>query len=75
MKTLGQRLFPSTARPPELPAPPVERTAEEEGYVIDDRVLLRPSDHVQKKLLKILPSRAIPVSCVHNHRETGRNAR
>jgi hypothetical protein len=45
----------------------------EEEYLPDERVDQRPSDVVQTKLINLLPRGvAIPVSCLHNHRDCRR---
>ena len=47
---------------------------EQDAYVVDDRAALRPSDQVQSKLLTLMPAMAVPVSCLHTHRDTRRVA-
>ena len=45
----------------------------DEEFVNDDRMILRPSEVVQSKLMNALPKgMAIPVSCFHTRRETRR---
>lgn len=46
----------------------------DEVMVADDRAGLRPTDEVQMKLLRAMPSTAVPVSCLHTHRDTRRSA-
>ena len=46
---------------------------QDEEYLQDDRVNLRPSEIVQSKLMNILPKGApVPVSCHHFRREIRR---
>ena len=66
--------FPETVHP-------VGILDESEGYfegdevsVADDRAGLRPTDEVQIKLLRAMPSAAVPVSCLHTYRDTRRSA-
>ena len=44
----------------------------DEEYVTDDRMGLRPTDVIQMKLLRLLPSATVPVSCLHTRRDTRR---
>jgi len=39
-----------------------------EEIVIDERDTCTPTDFVQQKLQRLLPSSTIPVSCLHNGR-------
>jgi hypothetical protein len=41
----------------------------------DDRMDLRPSQIVQSKLMRLMPGMAVPVSCLHTHRDTRRGVR
>jgi hypothetical protein len=43
-----------------------------EMVAADDRAALRPSEVVTLKLLGLLPSRPIPVSCLHTRRDCRR---
>jgi len=47
-------------------------TAEDEEAIVDDRAGLRPTEEVQRKLLGLLPSAPVPVSCLHTRRDTRR---
>ena len=49
-----------------------EETGMAEEYVVDDRAALRPAEVVQMKLLRLLPSAPVPVSCLHTRRDTRR---
>ncbi len=42
----------------------------EDAYIIDDRASRSPSEQVQSKLLHLMPSRSVPVSCMHTQRIT-----
>jgi hypothetical protein len=42
--------------------------------VTDDRSVLRPSEHVQGRLISMLRSVAVPVSCLHTRRDVRRVA-
>ena len=44
----------------------------DESLVVDERAALRPSEHVQSKLLTVLPAVAVPVSSLHTSRDTRR---
>ena len=44
----------------------------EDAYIIDDRASRSPSEEVQSKLLHLMPSRSVPVSCMHTQRITSR---
>ncbi len=41
--------------------------------IADDRAGLRPTEEVQRKLLGLLPSCPVPVSCLHTRRDTRRS--
>lgn len=44
----------------------------DEECVIDDRIGLRTTEVIQMKLLRLLPSAPVPVSCLHVRRDTRR---
>ena len=44
----------------------------DEECVIDERIRLRPTEVIQMKLLRLLPSSPVPVSCLHVRRDTRR---
>jgi hypothetical protein len=44
----------------------------DESLVVDERATLRPSEHVQSKLLTVLPAVAVPVSSLHTRRDIRR---
>ena len=44
----------------------------EDAYIVDERASRSPSEQVQNKLLHMMPSRSVPVSCLHTHRTTSR---
>jgi hypothetical protein len=44
----------------------------DESLVVDERAALRPSEHVQSKLMTVLPAVAVPVSSLHTRRDTRR---
>jgi hypothetical protein len=44
----------------------------DESLVVDERAALRPSEHVQSKLLNVIPAIAVPVSSLHTRRDTRR---
>ena len=46
--------------------------AEDEEAIADDRAGLRPMEEVQRKLLGLMPSSPVPVSCLHTRRDTRR---
>lgn len=48
------------------------QTAGDEEAIADDRASLRPTEEVQQRLLRLLPSVPVPVSCLHTHRDTRR---
>ncbi len=48
------------------------QTADDEEAIADDRAGLRPMEEVQRKLLGLLPSAPVPVSCLHTRRDTRR---
>jgi hypothetical protein len=48
------------------------QTAEDEEAISDDRAGLRPMEEVQRKLLGLMPSTPVPVSCLHTRRDTRR---
>jgi hypothetical protein len=47
-------------------------TVGDEEAIADDRAGLRPTEEVQRKLLGLLPSAPVPVSCLHTRRDTRR---
>jgi hypothetical protein len=44
----------------------------EDAYIVDERATRTPSEQVQRKLLHMMPSRSVPVSCLHTNRTTSR---
>ena len=56
------------------PAETIESLAyeKEDAYIVDDRASRSPSEQVQNKLLHLMPSRSVPVSCLHTQRTTSR---
>ncbi len=48
------------------------QAADDEEAIADDRAGLRPIEEVQRKLLRLLPSSPVPVSCLHTRRDTRR---
>jgi hypothetical protein len=48
------------------------QSVEDEEAIADDRAGLRPMEEVQRKLLGLMPSAAVPVSCLHTRRDTRR---
>jgi hypothetical protein len=46
--------------------------ADDESFVVDERAALRPSEHVQTKLMTVMPAVAVPVSSLHTRRDTRR---
>lgn len=44
----------------------------DEEAIADDRAGLRPTEEVQQRLLRLLPSAPVPVSCLHTRRDTRR---
>lgn len=48
------------------------QSAGDEEAIADDRAGLRPTEEVQRKLLGLLPSAPVPVSCLHTRRDTRR---
>lgn len=48
------------------------QSVDDEEAIVDDRASLRPTEEVQRKLLGLLPSAPVPVSCLHTRRDTRR---
>ena len=44
----------------------------DEECVIDERIGMRTTEVIQMKLLRLLPSTPVPVSCLHVQRDTRR---
>jgi len=49
-----------------------DETGMAEECLVDDRAVMRPAEVVQMKLLRLLPSAPVPVSCLHTRRDTRR---
>lgn len=67
-------LRPTPDRPP-VPVPLPTALEPEEAYIIDDRAQCRPAQMVERKLVRVLRSAALPASHVRTSALTGGRSR